>query len=157
MPFFCGHAAACWEPPGNIWALEQAKRNLAQKYFLVGITEEMEDFVVMLEATLPSMFRGAWNLFNRGEKSHLRRTYNKTIPLPESMDILRQSEIYKTESEFYRFAYDQFQFAKKRTLTSGKDRLVDRGQQYFFEKIRPRSKDYDGAYRTRKATGNLSP
>ncbi len=42
----------CWEP-GNRWALEQAKHNLVNKYFLVGLTEELEAFIQMLEITLP--------------------------------------------------------------------------------------------------------
>ncbi|XP_055332244.1 heparan sulfate 2-O-sulfotransferase 1-like [Paramacrobiotus metropolitanus] len=143
VPFFCGHAAACWEPAGNTWALEQAKRNLVDKYFLVGVTEEMEDFVLMLEATLPSMFRGAWNAYKRGDKSHLRKTYNKTTPLQATLDKLQQSDVYKVEAEFYRFAYEQFQFVKKRTLVLRNGRYVDRGQQFFYEKIRPRiGKEY---------------
>ncbi len=42
----------CWEP-GSRWALEQAKYNLANKYFLVGLTEELEAFIQILEITLP--------------------------------------------------------------------------------------------------------
>lgn len=52
IPFFCGHAAECWEP-GSKWALEQAKHNLVNEYFLVGVTEQMEDFVDLLEKSLP--------------------------------------------------------------------------------------------------------
>ena len=46
----------CWEP-GNRWALEQAKYNLANKYFLVGLTEELEAFIQILESTLPRQER----------------------------------------------------------------------------------------------------
>lgn len=52
--------------PGNKWALEQAKRNLVEKYLLVGITEEIGDFVAILEATVPRIFKGATKLFNEG-------------------------------------------------------------------------------------------
>ncbi len=65
IPFFCGHHSACWEP-GNTWALGQAKANLAKSYFLVGIMENMGDFVTILEASLPRFFRGALHLFNSG-------------------------------------------------------------------------------------------
>lgn len=52
--------------PGSEWALEQAKHNLATKYFLVGVTEEMEDFVALMEYSLPRFFKGALKLYNEG-------------------------------------------------------------------------------------------
>lgn len=51
---------------GSQWALEQAKYNLVNEYMLVGVTEELEDFVMMLEAALPRFFKGATNLYKTG-------------------------------------------------------------------------------------------
>lgn len=51
---------------GSHWALEQAKYNLINEYLLVGVTEELEDFVMMLEAALPRFFRGATELYRTG-------------------------------------------------------------------------------------------
>ena len=31
VPWFCGHFQKCWNPPGNSWALQQAKYNLINK------------------------------------------------------------------------------------------------------------------------------
>ena len=31
VPWFCGHFQKCWSPPGNAWALQQAKYNLINK------------------------------------------------------------------------------------------------------------------------------
>ena len=31
VPWFCGHFQKCWSPPGNSWALQQAKHNLMNK------------------------------------------------------------------------------------------------------------------------------
>jgi len=58
IPFFCGHASECWRP-GSKWALEQAKTNLVSHYLVVGLTEEMEQFVTVLEAVIPRLFSGA--------------------------------------------------------------------------------------------------
>lgn len=55
---------------GSQWALEQAKYNLVNEYMLVGVTEELEDFVMMLEAALPRFFKGATELYKTGA-SHL--------------------------------------------------------------------------------------
>lgn len=54
---------------GSQWALEQAKYNLVNEYMLVGVTEELEDFVMMLEAALPRFFKGATELYKTGAVS----------------------------------------------------------------------------------------
>lgn len=50
--------------------MDQAKYNLVNEYFLVGVTEELEDFIMLLEAALPRFFRGATDLYRTG----MRRT-----------------------------------------------------------------------------------
>ena len=57
--------------PGSNWALEQAKHNLIHKYFLVGVTEEMGDFVAMLDYSLPRIFKGAYDLYLSGKVTNL--------------------------------------------------------------------------------------
>nr|XP_023023191.1 heparin sulfate O-sulfotransferase-like [Leptinotarsa decemlineata] len=79
IPFFCGHSANCWKP-GNRWALNEAKKNLANSYFLVGVTEELDDFVQVLEQSLPRIFKGATEYYQSSNKSHLRRTVQKDLP-----------------------------------------------------------------------------
>ena len=53
--------------PGNKWALDQAKRHLADSYFLVGVSEEMEKFIHTLEYTIPDMFTGATKKYMKGK------------------------------------------------------------------------------------------
>ena len=52
--------------PGSRWALEQAKHNLLNKYLVVGVTEELGDFIAMLEVILPRFFKGASDLYING-------------------------------------------------------------------------------------------
>jgi heparan sulfate 2-O-sulfotransferase HS2ST1 len=53
--------------PGSRWALEQAKFNLVNKYLLVGVTEELGDFIAMMEVILPRFFKGAMDLYLNGK------------------------------------------------------------------------------------------
>lgn len=139
IPFFCGHAFDCWVP-GNAWALQEAKRNLINNFLLVGVTEQMHDFVALLELALPRFFKGATALYEAGNKSHLRKTNNKEQPSEESVAKIRESSIWKMEQDFYEFALNQFNFMKKLSFhpNEGGEALRPKGQQFFYEKIRPR-------------------
>ncbi|RMX60483.1 heparan sulfate 2-O-sulfotransferase 1-like [Pocillopora verrucosa] len=137
IPYFCGHAPQCWSP-GNKWALEQAKRNLVEKYLLVGITEEMGNFVAVLEVVLPRIFKGATKLFNEGGKSHLRKTASKKPLESSTIEYFEQSKIWKMENDFYEFANKVFQDAKKRALIMKDGILEPVKKQFFYEKIRPK-------------------
>ncbi|XP_063612785.1 heparan sulfate 2-O-sulfotransferase 1-like isoform X1 [Penaeus indicus] len=139
VPFFCGHHSDCWVP-GSAWALEQAKHNLVHNYFLVGVTEELKDFVAMLEYSLPQMFKGALDLYITGSKSHLRKTVKKVMPSEETIAKLQNTKVWRLENDFYNFALDHFHFLKKKTLfeEEGSGRLLDRGQKFSYEKIKPK-------------------
>ena len=137
IPFFCGQEAECWNP-GSEWALEQAKQNLANHYLLVGVTEEIHDFVAILETILPQFFKGALHLYEQGTKSHLRKTHNKLEPSPETQAIIHKSKIWKMENQFYEFALQQFNFIRQKILMFSNGQLKDHNQHFFYEKIRPK-------------------
>lgn len=130
IPFFCGHAANCWKP-GNKWALEEAKNNLLNDYLLVGVTEEMDDFIALLEATIPRIFKGAVDHYLKSNKSHLRQTVQKDPLSEETVRKIQNSTVWQMENELYEFALEQFHFIKKHTLT-------ERMQKFMYEKIRPK-------------------
>nr|CAG4648009.1 EOG090X088H [Moina brachiata]SVE93082.1 EOG090X088H [Moina brachiata] len=134
VPFFCGHHADCWIP-GNKWAFQQAKSNLLNRYLVVGVTDQMEEFVAVLEATLPLYFKGALDLYRQGTKSHLRKTNVKIPPKQETIAYFKNTTVWQLENEFYQFAVKQFEVIKSRTLNTD---LSDKGQQFFYEKIRPK-------------------
>lgn len=148
---------------GSRWALEQAKYNLINEYLLVGVTEELEDFVLILEAALPHFFKGAMELYKTGEesrlsdlrppvhladplhllctlgkKSHLRKTTEKKPPTKETTAKLQQSNIWKMENEFYEFALEQFQFVRAHAVREKDGELQVLPQGFFYEKIYPK-------------------
>uniref|UniRef100_A0A914UGW5 Uncharacterized protein n=1 Tax=Plectus sambesii TaxID=2011161 RepID=A0A914UGW5_9BILA len=122
VPFFCGHSSLCWEA-GNAWALEQAKRNLINHYLLVGITENIDQFIELLEATLPRFFKGASAHFASLDesRSHMRNTKKKILPNTTTITVMKESPIYRMESEFYLFAKEQFEFALQRYTASNNE------------------------------------
>ncbi|KAM9796501.1 heparan sulfate 2-O-sulfotransferase 1-like [Syngnathus typhle] len=138
IPFFCGHHSECWNV-GSRWALEQAKYNLVNEYLLVGVTEELEDFIMILEATLPRFFKGATDLYKSGKKSHLRKTTEKKLPTQETITKLQQSKIWKIENEFYEFALEQFQFVRAHAVREKDGELLVLPQSFFYEKIYPKA------------------
>ncbi|KAH0519431.1 Heparan sulfate 2-O-sulfotransferase 1 [Microtus ochrogaster] len=139
IPFFCGHSSECWNV-GSRWAMDQAKYNLVNEYFLVGVTEELEDFIMLLEAALPRFFRGATDLYRTvGKKSHLRKTTEKKLPTKQTIAKLQQSDIWKMENEFYEFALEQFQFIRAHAVREKDGDLYILTQNFFYEKIYPKS------------------
>ncbi|XP_062280690.1 heparan sulfate 2-O-sulfotransferase 1 [Scomber scombrus] len=137
IPFFCGHHSECWNV-GSRWALEKAKYNLVNEYLLVGVTEELEDFIMILEAALPRFFKGATDLYRTGKKSHLRKTTEKKPLTKETITKLQQSNIWKMENEFYEFALEQFQFVRAHAVREKDGELYVLAQSFFYEKIYPK-------------------
>ncbi|KAI8771216.1 heparan sulfate 2-O-sulfotransferase 1 [Biomphalaria glabrata] len=137
IPYFCGHHADCWEP-GSSWALEEAKRNLLHHYLLVGITEELRDFIAILEATLPRFFKGATRLYAEGHKSHLRKTAKKIPAKSQTIEKIQMSQIWRMENEFYEFALDHFHYIKHQMFENLNGELLVRDGKFMFEKLRPK-------------------
>lgn len=129
IPFFCGHAAECFVH-GSEWALMQAKRNLVNEYFLVGVTEEMNEFIELLEISLPRLFKNAGEQFNKSNR-HLRKTKFKIEPTPETVKKITESKIWQMENELYLFAREHFQFIQSKYTVNGKK------QEFMYEKIKP--------------------
>ena len=44
-------------------ALEQAKKNVMENYLVVGVTEQLEDFLFVLEKLLPEFFTGVLDTY----------------------------------------------------------------------------------------------
>ena len=45
------------------WALERAKLNVNENFLLVGILEELEDVLLLLERFLPHYFKGVLSIY----------------------------------------------------------------------------------------------
>ena len=73
-----------------------------------------------------------------GRKSHLRKTSSKLPPSRETIKQIQRSNVWKLENEFYEFAKEHFHFVKRRTFEYKNGYMLERKQQFSYEKIRPR-------------------
>ena len=60
--FFCGHHVDCL-PFNTEGALERAKRAVEENYAVVGVLEEMNTTLTVLEHYIPKFFEGASDVY----------------------------------------------------------------------------------------------
>ncbi|KAI6205065.1 Heparin sulfate O-sulfotransferase [Aphelenchoides besseyi] len=139
IPYFCGTESYC-KKPGNIDALNTAKRHLVDHYLVVGYTERLKDMIIVLERLLPKFFKNAVAHYKKlervseGRKAHLRSTTKKIDLKPETLGLLKANPIYKLEREFYEFAVQEFDSLFERLQSADGTFLP---QQFRYEKIKP--------------------
>ncbi|KAL4624007.1 uronyl 2-sulfotransferase-like, partial [Arapaima gigas] len=113
IPYFCGQHPQCREP--GTWALERAKKNVLENYLLVGILEELEDVLLLLERLLPHFFSNVLTIYKSPEYRKLGNmtgTVKKHTPTLRALQVLYQRMKY--EYDFYYFIRDQFHLMKKK-------------------------------------------
>ncbi|KAG8583015.1 hypothetical protein GDO81_008254 [Engystomops pustulosus] len=100
--------------PGE-WALERAKQNVKENFLLVGILEELEDVLLLLERFLPHYFKDVMSIYKNPEHrklGNLTVTVKKTFPSPNALQVLYQRMKY--EYEFYHYIKEQFHLLKRK-------------------------------------------
>ncbi|XP_064486551.1 uronyl 2-sulfotransferase-like [Ornithodoros turicata] len=106
VPFFCGQDPHCTLIQ-NTWALQKAKENIDQHYTVVGVLEELNSSLALLEERLPQFFRGARHVF-REQRLHQNRNKNPIKrPVPTSVrEMLRKNLSH--EYDLYDFVQQRF-------------------------------------------------
>ncbi|KAG8444452.1 hypothetical protein GDO86_009579 [Hymenochirus boettgeri] len=113
IPYFCGQHPKCRDP--GEWALERAKQNVNENFLLVGILEELEDVLLLLERFLPHYFKDVMTIYKNPEHrklGNLTVTVKKAFPSPNALQVLYQRMKY--EYEFYYFVKQQFHLLKRK-------------------------------------------
>lgn len=128
IPYFCGQFASCWEP-GSQWALDRAKQNVLEHYFLVGTTENLSQFVEMLQLLIPDVFKGSVARF--GEQQRIRQTIHKDQVTDETKAKLSNTRIWRMEFDFYNFIVKNFNLVYTRAITN--EKLTPKN--FFYEKV----------------------
>ncbi|XP_073725282.1 uronyl 2-sulfotransferase [Misgurnus anguillicaudatus] len=113
IPFFCGQHPQCREL--SEWALETAKQNVLEHYLLVGLLEELEDVLLLLERLLPHFFSDVFKIYRSPDYRKLGNqtvTVHKQTPNLKALKVLYQRMEY--EYKFYNFIKAQFHLTKRK-------------------------------------------
>ncbi|XP_070572978.1 uronyl 2-sulfotransferase-like [Ptychodera flava] len=104
IPYFCGQVHACRNV--SRWALETAKENVIKYFTFVGISEEFEDTLKLLEIMFPRFFNRALEIYKTPGAIISTKTKGKVPPSPLVEEIM--NERLALENEFYEFIKQRF-------------------------------------------------
>ena len=88
LSYFCGYGLSC-DDAGNVTALQRAMRAVEQEYSVVGVVEDRNRSLAVMEAFLPRWFRGAVSLQGKG-KGKKENVNPHPEPGEEVRKVLRQ-------------------------------------------------------------------
>ncbi|XP_035724495.1 heparan sulfate 2-O-sulfotransferase pipe-like isoform X1 [Vespa mandarinia] len=100
--FFCGHSEKC-TPFNTVGALERAKLAVEKHYAVVGVLEDVNTTLTVLENYIPRFFRGAAQVYHDQTNAFtsINRNFFKPPVSEEVKDIVRRN--FTREVEFYQF------------------------------------------------------
>jgi len=97
LSYFCGQDEECFDP-SSVRALKRAMEAVETQYSVVGVVEEYNSTLHVLEAYLPGWFGGATKIFNSMEQKNVNPHAKVT---EEVREVLRQR--LHLDIEFYSF------------------------------------------------------
>ncbi|XP_065284809.1 uronyl 2-sulfotransferase isoform X1 [Dermacentor albipictus] len=100
VPYFCGHDPRCLIVQ-NSWALDKARQNIERHFSVVGVLEDLNTTLALLETSVPIFFRGAAALY-RKEGLHKNRNWSGPSKVAlRTREMLRRN--ISLEYELYEF------------------------------------------------------
>ncbi len=87
IPFFCGQDKFCESPSEASFG--RAVQNLKRNFILVGLTEQMDDFFVMLQKIFPVYFRDITNFWRISGKNYMAKC---EILIPVKVKSIRMKQ-----------------------------------------------------------------
>ena len=70
QPYFCGQDLECTKHNSR-WALQRAMESVDRHYPVVGVLEELDKSLFVMQSLVPKFFRGISDLFGNGNASEL--------------------------------------------------------------------------------------
>lgn len=115
VPYFCGHDVRCRNRSG--WAVDRAKENIDKYFTFVGILEELDGSLEVLEYILPRYFKDAREV--KHEPSSIKNdtfTLHKNPPSAASKEFLRTQTSIHLEYELYYYVKERYHSIRKKLL-----------------------------------------
>ncbi|PIK52066.1 hypothetical protein BSL78_11018, partial [Apostichopus japonicus] len=104
--YFCGYGPECQEPTEG--ALEKAKQNV-DKYVVVGVVEEYEDFLKVLEKLLPDFFGGILKEFKTSTERRREKKMKAKKKSPVTPEVKeRIKALLELDYKFYNHTRERF-------------------------------------------------
>ncbi|XP_044583846.1 heparan sulfate 2-O-sulfotransferase pipe [Cotesia glomerata] len=100
--FFCGHSEKCM-PFNTVGALERAKLSVEKHYAVVGVLEDINTTLTVLENYIPQFFEGATELY--WDEMNSFKTINRNSFKPPVSEAIKEMvrKNFTREIEFYQF------------------------------------------------------
>jgi len=99
LTYFCGTVWECSNPKSRK-ALLKAMENIEEKYSVVGVLENLENSLHVMEKYIPAFFSGSVEILLNSSKTELNRN---TYPEPSSKVIEKMRQDLGYELELYEF------------------------------------------------------
>jgi dermatan/chondrotin sulfate uronyl 2-O-sulfotransferase UST len=110
---FCGHHPICREFNSEV-ALQIAKNNVEKYYPVVGIVEDTNMTLSVLESVMPEYFEGAKLMYNTDPEIQ-RFQHRNAYKLPVSQKVLKLvAANFTQEIEFYEFCKQRLKLQFKK-------------------------------------------
>ncbi|XP_077986176.1 uronyl 2-sulfotransferase-like [Glandiceps talaboti] len=112
IPFFCGQAPHCREPSTR--ALDDAKKNVIDEYIFVGLLEEFETSIKMLELLLPRYFKSSGQQTDNSDFVEEVKSKMRSSRIPPSEEVVQiMKNRLALEYDFYEFIKVRFSAQKE--------------------------------------------
>ncbi|XP_072178490.1 uronyl 2-sulfotransferase-like [Diadema setosum] len=110
IPFFCGLDPKC--RISSEWAYLRAKRNVVENYVVVGVLEELENSLQVMEKVLPNFFSGALQTHLTSKQKEMVNKSMKGVTKfkqqpSEKTALFVKTTLMKYEYKFYNWIRDR--------------------------------------------------
>ncbi|XP_077992586.1 uronyl 2-sulfotransferase-like [Glandiceps talaboti] len=110
IPYFCGHEPACQKP--SRWALERAQMNVLEKFAFVGVLEDFNSTLIILERMFPQFFSGMFRTYKHVKHKFIKYRSSTKIETSSIALTIMKSRL-SLEYEFYNFVKERLELIKQ--------------------------------------------